>query len=87
MQGYIHNSLSFSLQNLLTAFESSIACEHLMQLCVMMQTSLDANLVSAEHSAVGVARALALLNPEKILDFLFFKFFCISRKQQSLCIQ
>ena len=58
-----------------------------MQFCVMMQTGFDANLVRAELSDAGIAGALALLDREKFLDFLFFNLFCISRKRQSLCIQ
>ena len=44
-----------------------------MQFCVMMQTSFDANLVRAERSAVGVARALALFDCETFFRLLIFQ--------------
>ena len=43
-----------------------------MLFCIMMQTSFDANLVRAECSAVGVARALPLTDRDNFLCFLMF---------------
>ena len=48
----------------------------------MMQTSFDANLVRAERSAVGVARALALYGHEKFLRLLIFQIFLHISKGQ-----
>ena len=50
----------------------------------MMQTSFDANLVRAERTDVGVARALPLFNHENFLDFLLFNFFA-DHESGSLC--
>ena len=46
-----------------------------MQFCIIMRTSLDAHFVRAEHLAVGVARALALFDIEKIFRLLVFQIF------------
>ena len=46
-----------------------------MQFCVMMQTSCDANLVRAERSDIGVARALTLFDCKNFFKLLVFQFF------------
>ena len=46
-----------------------------MRFCIMMQTSFDANLVMAEHSDVGVERALALFDSETFFRHLVFQIF------------
>ena len=57
------------------AWRSLIVYEHLMQFCVMMHTSFDANLVRAELSDVGVARALTLFERKNFFRLLVFQIF------------
>ena len=56
-----------------------------MQFCVMMQTSFDANLVRAELSDVGVARALTLFERKNFFRLLVFQIFFAYHESGSLC--